>query len=365
MIAGAGYGKTQAVSGIFDFNNENVIWFQISQLDNLITRFWERFIYAFKSHSQRLWENLMFLGYPGTMAAFDRFLRLLAKELPVNKRFVIVFDDFHFIHDKAVINFLENLIEARISNISIILISRTKPDLNLTGMLSKGLLARITEDDLRFSEDEMSHYFTQRGLNLGENMLANIYSCTEGWIFAIYLIGLSIQKGNVCEHDPVFLAKLDIFELIDREIFGIASRKLKTFLIKISLLDGMPKGLLLDLANNDDSILEEMSRISLFLRYDSFLEIYRLHHLFRDFLLERKNRLSEEEKKKVHLTAAKWYEKNNFKFEAVDQYKACDRYDEIFNIIMSLSRNVPKDIAHSFVELIEQAPQRFIEKSLL
>lgn len=361
VIASAGFGKTQAVSTLLGSTDKNIIWLQLSELDNLISRLWERFAYAFEPHNKNLSKSLISLGYPDSMASFDQFLRLIAKELLFKKRFVIVLDDFHLIRNKPILNFFEKIIFAHIQNISIVLIARTKPDLSLAGMLSKGLLARITEEDLRFSKDEMVAYYKKQDLNLNDNMISNIYSQTEGWIFAIYLMGLSIKKGTVNKQNALSLAKIDIFELIDKEIFSISSKELQDLLIHISLLDIIPAGLLKELAHSNYSIMSEMTEISLFVRYDSYTDSYRIHRLFKDFLLKRKNKLTHDEIMEVHLIAAKWNQNNHHQIEAVDHYKQCSCYNEIFDIILTVNQHVQKDIAESFISLIEQAPKEIIE----
>lgn len=362
VIAGAGFGKTQAVSAALESTDENILWLQLSELDNLIPRLWERINIAFKKYNPNLSDGLMSLGYPDSLNTYDQCFRLLAKELSHIKRYILVLDDFYFIHDQRILNFLEKLIYARIPNLSIILISRTKPNLNLVGMLSKGLLTRITEDDLRFSKEEMNAYYLQQGLRLSEEMSSNIYSYTNGWIVAIYLVGLSIKTGNFNEQNPISLAKIDIYKLIENEVFSAASKKLQDFLVKISILDDAPKGLLLELGNHDDILVSEATKISIFIRFNPVSESYRIHHLFRDFLLERKNNLTDEEITQIHITAAKWYHKNNYKLAAIKHYKQCNCYNEIFDIILSLKRRVSQTVADSLIELIEQAPANLLEK---
>ena len=361
VIAGAGFGKTQAVLAALKEMNCNSAWMQLSELDNHATRFWGRIAYIFKEHNHNLYESLISLGFPESITAFDRFLRLLAEELTQKERFIMVFDDFNLIHNKTILNFFELFIDAPIYNLSIVLVSRTKPEFNLTGMMSKGLMTQISEDDLRFSKDEMDAYFEKQGFDLGESVSSDIYSNTEGWVVAIYLVGLAIQKGDINKKNPILAAKIDIFDLIEKEIFLLASKVLQDFLINISVLDAIPSGLLKELVNNDYSLISEMMQISLFIYYDSSSDSYRLHHLLREFLLERKSRLQEDEITKMHLTAAKWYEKNNNTVEAIEHYRECGCYNEIFDIIFSIPSHVSEETADSLIELIEQAPDEIAQ----
>lgn len=57
VVAGAGYGKTQAASALYGLAGKTVIWIQLSALDNHLARLWERFLYGFQSHSPKLASN--------------------------------------------------------------------------------------------------------------------------------------------------------------------------------------------------------------------------------------------------------------------------------------------------------------------
>ena len=362
VTAGAGYGKTQAVLAALKSTKYKSAWMQLSEMDNLVARFWERIAYAIEPQNRSLFESLISLGYPEMIAAFDQFLRLLERELTLKEPFIFVFDDFHLIHNKTILSFFERFISARIQKISIVLISRTNPDLSLTDMLSKGLLARITQDDLRFSRDEMDAYFHKQGFGFSESMSSEIYSYTDGWILAIYLVGLATRKRNIDNQSLFLETKIDIFDLIEKEIFRSASKELQNFLIKASILDDLPVGLLKELVHNDLALISEMKKSNLLIRYDSFSDSCHFHRLFKKFLLERKGWMSEDEISEIHLLAAEWYLKNDHRPEALIHYKECGRYDEIFNIILSFNYHVVQETADLFIKLIEQAPDQIIMK---
>jgi len=231
-------------------------------------------------------------------------------------------------------------------------------------------------------------------VNLSESMAADIYSYTEGWIFAIYLVGLAAQKGDM--KNPLLSAKTDIFDLIEKEVFAAVSKELQNFLIRISIPDSIPSKLLRELAENDFSLISNVAHvgnlqskdsnmkqvfsfpssanhrppassrlsstddIKTFIRYEPSSDSYRIHHLFREFLRGREDQLAESDIYNTHLTAAGWYSKNNYKFEAIYHYKKISRYNEIFDIIISIPGRVPHEEADALVELIEQAPADII-----
>lgn len=340
VVAGAGFGKTQAVlSSLNSTTTYKWSWMQLSELDNYINRFWERITLLLIRENQSSYNKLISSGFPESIASFDYFLSLIIDEFAKSEHFVFVFDDFHSIYNKNIINFIELFTSTCIPNFSVVIISRKKPEINLIGMLYKGLLTKVVEDDLRFSKKEMTDFFYNQNIKFPDPMLENIYYYTNGWIFAIYLIGLTAKKNNFENQNPILIAKMDIFELIESEIFKGASKKLQKLLIKVSILDNIPVGLLNEITNYDFYLISEMMQISMFIHHDLSSNSYRMHQLFKKFLHEKTKQLSEEEIYNIHLLAAEWYKNSKYKSKAIYYYEKCECYDEIFNIILSMDRS--------------------------
>lgn len=362
ITAGAGYGKTQAVLAALKGTQYKSAWIPLSELDNHAARFWERIAHAFDAYSRNLSHSLITLGFPESIIAFDQFLRLLARELTPEETYVLVFDDFHCISSKAILNFFELLLSARMHNISFVFISRTKPSLNLSGLQTKGLLTSISENDLHFSREEMDAYFHKQGIVIPASLSQKIYAYTNGWITAIYLVCLAIKKAGFSKQCPILAAKLDLFDLIDEEIFSLASKKLQELLVDLSALEAIPSGLLKELASQDIPLITEMMRLSSFIRYDPASDSYIIHNLFREFLLERKARPAASHIREMHLKAAEWFLHNDHKYEAIEHYRACGLYDKIFEIMLSITYHIPQEVADFFICLIEEAPEEIIRK---
>lgn len=361
VVAGGGYGKTRTVSSALESMRMKYAWLQLFEIDNTIDILWNRLIYAIERHSPTLVKAMRSLGYPNSPASFFQLLRLIEAELQNKDRFVMVVDDFHSLQDKTGSMFFENLITANIPNLSIVLISRENPRLPLARMLSSGLLAKITEDDLRFSQDEMEDYFRMQGETLGTGLSSSLYAFTEGWILAISLVGLSMKRGSVYNQNQIMHAKINIFELIEEEIYQYTSKELKKFLAIFALLDAPPIGLLNELSMGTPEFLSEINNRQLLIRYDAHTKCYRMHNLFKDFLSGKKNLLTHAEIENVHLTAAQWYKVNHSLEEAINHYSKCGCYAEIFDIILSFSGHLTRDIMNLFVLLIERAPSEILK----
>lgn len=360
VIAGAGYGKTYAVSSTLESIKCRYVWLQLSELDNIVALLWKRLYDATEIVDPELAKRLYSLGYPDSPASFYQLLRSIEDHLTHKERYILVLDDFHSIQNENALAFLEKLVTAAIPKLSVVLISRENVNLSLARMLSMGQIVRITEDDLRFTEDEMKAYFEMQGETLSTGINSSLHAYTEGWILAIYLVSLSLKRGSIYDQDTILRAKIDIFSLIEEEVYRFASKELRKFLIVISLLDTAPAELLRELAADNPQMLTEMADLSLLIRYDKHSNRYRMHRLFKDFLYEKMNMLTDGEIENTHLTAARWYRDHNQSEEAINHYEKCGRYPEIFDIIFSVRTRAAKASADLFIKLIDQAPNELL-----
>ena len=356
VVAGAGYGKTQAVYAFAKNLNARTAWIQISQRDNLGERFWENFVSAVAFFSRDAAGKLRQMDFPTTEQQFERYLTIYREDVIPNEKYLFVFDDVHLITEKAVLNFLERCISAFASNITSMLIARTEPALDMARLASRKLLARLTEKELRFNLDEMVSYFRLMKVNPDPALASVIYHDTEGWAFAIHLAGLSlrnVQRGT--SHIPL-LIKYSASRLIESEIMAPLSSELRRFLIKLSLVENLNPQLVLEIAK-DPSLVTGMADIGSFIRFDKYLNAYRIHHLFMDYLRERQNEISEKEKKEVWNKTALWCSANDRKMDAIISYDKAEDYDGIVSILNTLPLILPTGIARFVFDILERAPE--------
>lgn len=368
VSAGAGYGKTHAVYSFVRAFNVRTAWIQLSGRDNFGDHFWENFISAISSISRETALSLAGMDFPATEREFERYIRIpMAQVVPADK-YIVVYDDLHLVNDKTVLRFMEHCITSPFPNITSIVISRTEPPLNLMGMESKGLLARINEEQFRFTQEEMVAYFRLIGVNPLPQTAAAVYKDTEGWAFAIHLAGLSLKKGGpdrAGETGYVPSAiRPNIFKLIESEVMAPLSEALRRFLIKLSLVEKLSPELLAEIARGPDSggeqapeLIARMEAIGSYIHFDTYLNVYSIHHLFLDYLTGRQGDLSEEEKQAVWKKAAAWSEANNQKMDAVAYCEKAGDYNSINRIFYTLPLILPTGMARFVLDLLDRSPQ--------
>ena len=350
--AGAGWGKTQGVYSFLRRCEAVITWVQLSAEDNMGWRFWEHYTGALSQAGEDTAARLEELGFPETIHHFDRFMSLTFEKTRSQKKYITVFDDFHLIQDPAILLLFSRFLAAPPPNTTTVLISRTEPALNTLALLSRGFLARITTEELRFSREEIDDYFRALQIPLTGEEAAQIYYDTGGWPLAVDLIAreLKNRKTGGGNYTPILK---DSFRKIAASLFTALDEVQQKFLIKLSLLDYWAEELLEGLPEEKEH-LTELNSFSSFIRYDTYLRGYRIHHLFLDFLREKQGSLSNEETRAIYTRAAEWCLKNKLKHDAAANYERAGDFRGLLQVIDSLPRLPPQRVTAFFLDIINR-----------
>ncbi|MDR1966621.1 MAG: LuxR C-terminal-related transcriptional regulator, partial [Synergistaceae bacterium] len=365
VTAGAGYGKTLAVYSFLQDYDATTVWIQLSERDNLGTRFWENVVRSIALHDELFAARLEEVGFPETDDQFEKYLSISKDEqLLLPGKYVIVFDDFHLLKERPVLRFLERAIQSRspFPSLTSFLISRTEPDINVVSLISKGLVFSIGEEDLRLTESETSQYFQLLNIPLSSQSVSNICEDTAGWILAIHLVALSLKKSPAHDQSARIAMKLNIFKMIESEVFMVISDKLRRFLIKLSLVDHLSVELVLILAGGDETLLAELDKVTSFVRRDIYSQTYLIHHLFLDYLRQKQDDLTQDEKRDTYLKAARWCDENDYKIDAISYFDKIGDYEAIVGIAYNFLSQIPYDHAQFILDIYDKAPTEELEK---
>ena len=358
ICAGAGYGKTRAVHSFLQEYSSHAIWLQLSERDNNETRFWESYVNAVSLSFPETRANLLEIGFPDTDEAFAKYYTIMQYVVNDNPgKHIRVFDDLHLLHNPAVLRFFERVVNTAPPNVTLLLISRTMPEIDITGMILHELIFTIQEETLCFTESEIDQYFSQLNLSVTRSAIRNIYDDTQGWAFAVNLIGRSLQKDAKYERCALEAMKANIFKHIEAEISSMVSERLWRFLLYISLIDHLAASLIRVLADNDDALIKEMELINSYIRYDFHLDTYMIHHLFLDYLRQNQHILTDEEKQQIHQKAGEWCDANGYHMDALSYYEKSGDYNSIARKIGMLNVQMPPDMARYAIGLFDNAPE--------
>ncbi|MDR2402526.1 MAG: LuxR C-terminal-related transcriptional regulator [Spirochaetaceae bacterium] len=358
VVAGAGYGKTYAVYSYLQKIDAVVVWRQLSERDNMTWRFWENYIDIIAPISQRFSSGMAEIGFPESTLQFDRYISLVMNEVRNEHKYIVVLDDFHFIREPAIIDFLTQVITVPIANVSTIIISRHEPAINTVSLMSKGLLFGITAEDLRFSEEEIRCYLEQQNTLVSPEELTQIHRETEGWALAVNLIARDLRTREPDDGTYIrSLIKMRTFRNIEDEFFSTIQGELRKFLIKLSLIEYWPLDLLEKFAPQQN-LIENLDNIGSFVHFDTYFNGYRIHHLFVEFLREKQQELNQEEIREIYTQAAQWCGKHNLRMDAAVYYERAEDYRGLIDIANSFPRITPNGVSTFLLEIVDRLSTR-------
>jgi len=364
VYAGSGYGKTRAIYSFLQEHTANTVWIQLTERDNVPSRFWENYAHMISLNWPDIGARLKEIGFPETEEAFKKYAAHRGETLSPTKMFFLVYDDFHLLHNPVVLNFFERAAQTLPDNARIILISRTMPEINIVGMMMHERIFTIREDDLCFTVDEISEYFKQLKLYVSRQDIRDIYEDTRGWAFGINLIGRSLSKETKYERYTLMAMKENIFSLIKGETSKLIGMPLWNFLLRISLIDHLASNLIKMLAN-DDMLIKDLSILNAYIRYDYHLGAYMIHNLFLDYLRQHQYQLSDEEKRETYNIAGSWCENNNYVTDALSYYEKAGNYDAIINIVYDLNLLTSTDMTAYAKDIFDRIPVKIARENPL
>lgn len=332
MLAGSGWGKTQAMAAYLQKSEMRVLWLRLNKLDNIPSHFWDHFVYALAAEFSDIQKQVQTLEFPDTSAKQQAFLRLLSRSFDGQKHVVWVFDDFGEIKERQAMEFFSTLVNMELDAFHLVLLSNVTTDTTSVAFLANRR-ALILSKDLRFTRDETADLYRLHGIPLEADELDEIQQYTEGWPLPLHL--LVMQRGNI--RDLVLengkLNQNAIARLLE-EYFLAESKAGQKLHLKLSLLSSFTLELGAELYEGENARLNG-TRNYAFLAAEPATGRQSFHHLYQLFLETKQYLLNEEEKRQVWAKAAEYYLKAGNYFDAVDYYSKCEDHDGMMNAMVA------------------------------
>lgn len=326
VSAPAGFGKTTAVSDWLENLRLPAAWLSLDVDDNEPGRFFSYLTAALIKIEEAVGHEVF-----SRLREVDRVIRsgqappvdviasaLIADTAGSPERFLLVLDDFHLIHERAILTIFEKLIASLFQPgitqpLSLVLLTREDPLLPLARLRANNQLAEIRADDLRLRRDEVGRFLSEViGLNLSEADIFALEDRTEGWIAGLQLAGLSIRGQPNASR---FIRNLSgshrfILSYLTEEVLSRQPEDVQQFMLETSILDRLCGELCCAVTGRSGSrtLLEQLWTANLFLiPLDDEQRWYRYHHLFADLLRSRLAALQGVKMAALHHRASRWF----------------------------------------------------------
>jgi LuxR family maltose regulon positive regulatory protein len=209
-------------------------------------------------------------------------------------------------------------------------------------------MTELRANDLRFSSSEIAPFMKEcMQLDLSANQIQSLESRTEGWIAGLQMAGISLKGKTDID---AFLSAFGgshrfILDYLTDEVLNGQSKEIQDFILQTSILDRL-SGPLCEAVTGQDKAqdtLEKLDKNNLFLiPLDDERGWYRYHHLFAEVMANRLERKTPDLVSKLHLQAAKWFQKNGLFVEAVEHSLNAKAYPLAVEIVDSQALNLLK-----------------------
>lgn len=342
LVTETGYGKTTSALSLIKSINLPVFWYTVSRNERDPRLFLTYLCSAFNQQGHKIGlPALRVLENSDTdlQECVITLLNAITSLLPEEALFVM--DDFQSLNGSdEILGMMNWFIEHVPANLHLMILSRSQLEFSsINKWRVKGMLLEIGKESLSFLPDETDQlYRSTYQLNLPEADLARLYQRTEGWAIGLQVVWQSIKalpgiplESLLEEESGSSLGNL--FEYLADEVLVTQSPGQQDFLIKTSVLqflDSDTCDFLLDRQNSAET-LSDLFRSGLFIEQLK-PDVYRYHHIFREFLLSRLSR-DTELKKGLHRKLASYFSAHHYWEQAISHLISAGDFGRLRQIL--------------------------------
>ncbi|MEK3944156.1 hypothetical protein [Paenibacillus sp. FSL H3-0310] len=162
IAASAGFGKTTLAAEWARTHSDEVAWLSLELADNHLVRFWlsmhtaiERIFHPFLNHLDLIIQSVR-------DGSVETAIPLLLNDLhSLPGSITLIMDDYHAITNQSIHESMGFFIGHLPANVKLVILSRTLPPLLLSRLRAQQELLELSNDDLRFTFDEIDEQQSQ------------------------------------------------------------------------------------------------------------------------------------------------------------------------------------------------------------
>ncbi|HEX7712394.1 MAG TPA: LuxR C-terminal-related transcriptional regulator [Bacillota bacterium] len=353
VVAAMGYGKTTSVKTFLYEAEADYVWLSVDSDEASPQYIWDCLTRQLAKVKPDLGDRLNALGFPIDAPQRDRVVGAIV-EYAFSTNTVLVIDDYHLARSPELDRLLERIVRSDISGLHIVLISRTKPELNTEELQLKGYCCLFESDLFELSKQEIKEYFKLFGKDISDDTSGQVHGISEGWITAVYLM---IQR--YCETGKLEMGK-NIEVLIEKAIMSRYTPEEAKLLIALCILNYFTPEQAVYVTGNPAAAgtIQRLCLDNSLIRYDQRTETYKIHHIFSGYLQKLlKERFSGTELQKLFRRAGEWHIQNGDVLSGLMAFLKAKEYDLILTEFEKpgITKIVDR-YPQSIVKLFEQIP---------
>ena len=331
VSAPAGYGKSTLVSAWIEKWERHYAWLSLDEQDNDLHQFLTYLLATLQQLFPTIGQELQSLLSTTDLPPLSTLASLLSNELDqCPEEFILVLDDYHFIHNTAIHDLLTELLRYPPAPMHLFITTRRDPPLPLSTLRAQGLMTEIRAKDLRFSVADTAE-FLQLALDdeLNEEVAITLEARTEGWISGLRLASLSLrEQGGNGQIQPNLQDNRYLMDYLVTEVLSHQPAPIQDYMLATAILDRFCAPLCEAVHTVDvqsatpemggQEFLARLEQTNLFvIPLDNRGNWFRYHHLFQQLLQERlKAEYSSDDIATLYKQASAWFADHNLLEEA-------------------------------------------------
>lgn len=319
ISAPAGYGKSSLMAEWAATESRTVAWVQLDRFDDdpvgLLSLLATAYVRATGADPAVVADMRVH-----TLATLGRAAPRLASVLrATEKPFVLMIDDLHLIRSPACHDVLGVVLAGMPQGSQFVAASRTAQP-HVPTHRAAGDVFEIGVDQLAMDAAAAQQIFRQAGVELSPDLAQSVTDRTEGWPVGLHLAALIARETK----DAAAVISGDdryVTDYLYRESFATLPEEAQLFLRRTAILDNLTEELCSAVLAEEGSggRLRELEASNAFLiPKDRTREWYRLHPLYREFLLGELRRVEPLVIPVLHERAAAWFVAHDSRSMAVE-----------------------------------------------
>ncbi len=330
ISAGAGYGKSVAVSQWLEQTTYLYTWISLDEEHNDLRIFMTYLTEALEKIIPGCLQETGKAISGVELPPFKDLSYILFNDLcDIDQEMILVLDDYHKINNERIHKLLDEWLRFPPPNVHLSIITRRDPPMDeINSLRLSGRMTEIRMRTLSFTNDEIVQLFKQIvNIDLSDSAIQILHDKTEGWIIALRLASMLIKDGkDVDQLLPTYKGGVNtILDYLVSEVLSEQPENIKNQLLFSSIFNRFCADLLDEIwpmeeeRYNGDEFIKLLHKDNMFvIKLDVEGRWNRYHHLFQELLqTQLKNKFTLEEENKARINASKWFEDNNLIEEAI------------------------------------------------
>ncbi len=340
ITAPMGYGKTALLRNYLIGRKKLTCWLVLNQGDNSLKYFWGKMLRELGKVDKMLAEALVLYGFPSTVDKLAGFFDLFLKSEFASQERYIVFDNYQYIHNPQIHNFIQFIAQEQIEGMHLFILTRNSVPGNFLECSISKIMGVMHAQEFEFSAEEIQEFFCFNGCKITAEQANKFYLYSQGWITAIYLMMLNYQQtGEI--NIPGNLEKL-----VEATMYAQYDEKIRSFLKMLSAVENCTAEAAAYITGNENAgnILKKLVCQNSFIKYNQKPHIYLMHPVLRTFLYRKLMSGNREEAARLNRRAGEYMLYHESHVQGLEMLYKAGANEEIVKFLKDKPFDVWKEV---------------------